>query len=168
MVADTWSVRRSSSGRSTADTTSWSMTWLRLASGHCAMLESSLTECCTLPDPGCTDSWSRASQRPLNSQHFGDRTSHTFRSTAYWRAPEPTRDVRSLSMNQGLDVASRRTSSPTRSSGLSIIRVSDCLIGQAVCHGDLFRMMALRMASRRRMQATMATFFGRPRPMSWV
>ncbi len=47
-------------------------------------------------------------------------------------------------------------------------RLSDCVAGQGVCHGVEVLMMALRMPSRRRMQAIRATFFGRPRAMSWV
>jgi len=44
--------------------------------------------------------------------------------------------------------------------------VSDRLAGQAGCHGVFVRTIALRMPSRRRMQAIRATFLGRPRATS--
>lgn len=41
-------------------------------------------------------------------------------------------------------------------------KLSDCVAGQAACHGFWSRRMALRMVSSLRMQATMATILGFP------
>jgi hypothetical protein len=42
-------------------------------------------------------------------------------------------------------------------------RVSDCLAGQAIFHGDFVRVIALRIVRSCRRQAMIATFLGRPR-----
>jgi osmotically-inducible protein OsmY len=45
----------------------------------------------------------------------------------------------------------------------AVRRVSDCVAGQAIFHGDLVRAIALRIVRSWRRQAMMATFLGLPR-----
>ena len=90
----------------------------------------------------------------------GELTPAQLRAAA-GRCEEPDQVRRLLAIALVLEDVPRRQAA--EQCGMDRQTLSDRLAGQAGSHGVLVRTMALRMPSRRRMQAMMATFLGRPR-----